>query len=259
LFWRAYCTTGEEVTFRQVVLSRFADNLPELLKLKNLDPTSPNYKERKNELKGRLQCFTPAASLQLREKGNTVVKERTGLLQLDFDNVRDVESLKKQVFQLPFIAYCSVSCSGQGFYALAAIAEPEKLSQYGEHLFHIFKKYGVRVDTTKGRNESDLRFVHYDCNMMIRDHPKPLQLLDHSYRQPPKTFPRLRENVFKMALNAATNKYGSFAEGNRHNFIWLACKTLAQHGVARSVAENFVSTFYPLEKIKSNCISSAYK
>jgi hypothetical protein len=33
-----------------------------------------------------------------------------------------------------------------GFYALALIAEPDKLSDYAEHCFEVLKDYGIQPD-----------------------------------------------------------------------------------------------------------------
>ncbi len=104
-------------------------------------------------------------------------------MQLDFDYADikeyDVEDLKQAIFSLPFVAYCGLSCSGAGFYALVSIAEPHKLNAYAEHCFNVLlTKYGIKADTTKGRNVNDLRFLSYDKNMLIRENPEPL-LIKH--------------------------------------------------------------------------------
>lgn len=260
LFYRSWCHTGEESTFRRVLLTRFHDSWAELWRLKHLDKTTPDYKDRKDELKLKLSCFTPAATIELRTKEKTIVGQRTGLFQLDFDYLSDIEAMKKRVFALPFIAYCSTSCSGNGFYALAMIAEPDKLSHYGDHLFQAFKRQGIKVDTSKGRNVSDYRFVSYDCNMLIRDDPRPLQLLEYSYVVPRPKYKRTEGTAFEHALNAATKKYGQFAPGNRHNFIWLFCRVLRDHGVTKQEAEEYISkNFLSTEEIRSNCITSVFK
>ena len=130
-------------------------------------------------LKQTMQCFTPAALLKSKKKGAIEEINRTGIMQLDFDYADikeyDVEDLKQAIFSLPFVAYCGLSCSGAGFYALVSIAEPHKLNDYAEHFFNVLlTKYGIKADTTKGRNVNDLRFVSCDKNMLIRETPKPL-------------------------------------------------------------------------------------
>lgn len=197
--------TGRPATFRDILYCEFG--LPHEWFYKQYKPeekwisdtfndletiidlrTKEMSKEEKVILKSTMQCFTPAALLKSKKKGVIEEIHRTGLMQLDFDAAAiqdyDIEELKQAVFSLPFIAFCGLSCSGNGFYALAAIAEPEKLLQYAEHTFEVLNKHAIPPDTTKGRNVSDLRFVSYDCNMLIRENPEPLKI--RSFRAKPK-------------------------------------------------------------------------
>lgn len=110
------------------------------------------------------------------------VKEiyRSGLLQLDFDykaiKEYEIEELKQAVFDLPFICFCGLSVSGDGFYALAQIAEPDKLAEYAEHIFEVLKEEGIQPDESKGKKVENLRYLSYDCNMLIKDEPVPLKV-----------------------------------------------------------------------------------
>ncbi len=153
-----------------------------IIQLRGLDREGLDYDKRKDGLKKRLQCFTPAGLLQSRAKGRLKEHSRTGLLQLDFDAKDiaryDLTELKQNVFKLPFIAYCALSCSGKGFYALACIAEPEKLAQYAEHLFEVFRRKGITIDASKGRNVHDLRYMSYDSKHLVRANPDVLKVTD---------------------------------------------------------------------------------
>jgi hypothetical protein len=180
-------TTGASASYRQILLSEFGNDMPVISQLRELQKKYDNqqindidFKIKKSELKGKLQCFSPSALLQSRAKGNIIEISRTGILQLDFDYYDiqdyDIEELKQAVFSLPFIAFCGLSCSGKGFYALALIAEPERLNDYAEHCFRVFLKYGIKADTSKGRNVNDLRYLSYDANMLIREDPEILKI-----------------------------------------------------------------------------------
>ncbi|SRR6266498_2054588 len=188
---------GAAATFEEILFTKFAMNhawyycedfenkkwisgtgndLHEIVKLRTTEMT----KGEKVISKYKVQCYTPAGLLKTKKRDCVQEIERTGIMQLDFDygSIKDydIEELKLAVFDLPFIAFCGLSCSGNGFYALASIAEPEKLTEYAQHCFEILSKYGIPPDTTKGRNVNDLRFVSYDCNMLIRDNPQPLRI-----------------------------------------------------------------------------------
>ena len=172
--------TGRPATIRQVLLNDCIHDLPTLIKLSKLDRQAPDYKQQKQALKATLQCYTPAALLASKARGQVSEILRTGIMQLDFDHEGiseyDVEELKACVFSLPFIGFCGLSCSGDGFYALALIAEPERLSAYAEHCFDVLLSYGIKADTSKGKKVENLRYVSYDSRMLIRENPVPLKI-----------------------------------------------------------------------------------
>lgn len=177
---------GRPAAIGDILFTRFAvphdglNDLETIIELRNLDRSAPDYKQRKIALKGLLQCYTPAALLETKEKGKLKEIERSGIMQLDFDYQDiceyDIDELKRCVFDLPFVGFCGKSPSGDGFYALALIAEPDRLFEYAEHTFDVLLKYGIKADTSKGKKVENLRYVSYDSNMLIRDYPEPLRI-----------------------------------------------------------------------------------
>ena len=172
--------TGRPATIRDILLADCMHNLPALIRLSKLDRQDPEYKQKKLVLKASLQCYTPAALLASKARGQVKEIHRTGIMQLDFDHADiceyDVEELKQCVFSLPFIGFCGLSCSGDGFYALALIAAPERLAEYAEHCFDVLLSYGIKADTSKGKKVENLRYVSYDSKMLIRQDPLPLKI-----------------------------------------------------------------------------------
>lgn len=188
--------TGRIATFRSVLFTHFAtthewffkdhrtnswlsgesNDLASIIDLRRETLTQ----EEKTLLKQTLQCYTPGGVFETKKKSDLKEISKTGVIQFDFDyqdnSEYDVEELKRCVFDLPFIAFCGLSCSGKGFYALGLISDPHKLQQYAEHCFKVFDTYGIKPDTTKGRNSNDLRYVSYDCNMLIKANPEPLTI-----------------------------------------------------------------------------------
>ncbi len=201
---------GRPATYRQILLSLFDKDFPIIYKLRQLEKSHDNqqvndfdYKNKKTELKSKLQCFAPSALLGARATNNINEIDRTGIMQLDFDYADiqdyDIEELKQCVFNLNFICFCGLSCSGKGFYALALIAEPERLNEYAEHCFKIFQQYGIKVDTSKGRNVNDLRYLSYDANILIREEPEILRIRHFK-----------KKEVFKQ-VNSTNHPEKSFA------------------------------------------------
>jgi len=170
--------TGKPATFLDVLY--FAKNTETIKKIRELDINASDYKIKSVALKSKLECYTPAALLKSKAAGKLTVIERTGIMQLDFDSnaVRgyDLEELKQAIIKLPFIGYCGLSCSGHGIFALALIAEPEKLNDYAQHCFEVFKQYGINPDESKGKKVENLRYVSCDPNRLIRRNPKPLKI-----------------------------------------------------------------------------------
>jgi VirE N-terminal domain len=191
---------GRSIAIGEILLSEFgisrelygrrANDLETLIELRALDRSAIDYQSRKLTLKSSLQCFTPAALLLTKEKGNMTELSRSGLLQLDFDyqDIQDfdLQELKQCVFTLPWVAFCGLSCSGDGFYALVCIAEPDRLADYAEHLFLVLEGYGIKADTSKGKKVENLRYVSYDCNMLIRDNPEILRIKNFQTKPAPK-------------------------------------------------------------------------
>lgn len=169
---------GRPVSLREILLTNFAIDLKAIIELRRLELNGGNYKIQSKIIKSQLQCFTPAALMETKSRGMNKVLCRSGIMQFDFDynDIKDydIEELKQAVFKLPFIGFCGLSCSGSGFYALALIAEPDRLSEYASQCFEILKLYGVKPDESKGKKPENLRYLSYDANMLIREHPEPL-------------------------------------------------------------------------------------
>lgn len=242
---------GRAATYRDILLSDFAmdhdwyfkdhtsgkwisgnsNDLQTIIDLR----TSEITKKERVMLKSTMQCFTPAGLLKTKKQGQIEEINRTGIIQLDWDYPAiqdyDLEELKQAVFALPFIAFCGVSCSGNGFYALAAIAEPYKLTEYAEHLFQIFKEYDIPVDTSKGRNVNDLRFVSYDANMLIKEDPEPLKIKRFATKKQPKPIARYQPNKNNTAIvNKAIQEISEAVPGYRWQTVQKWSYTLGGLG-----------------------------
>ena len=193
---------GRPATYREILFSLFGDCFAVIYALRQLERehdaekiNDVDYKIKKFELKSKLPGFTPSALLQQRTKDNIIEIERTGIMQLDFDfaDIKDfdIEELKQAIFSFLFIAFCGLSCSGKGFFALAMIADPERLNEYADHIFNVLMKYGIKPDTSKGRNYNDLRYLSYDANMLIRENPEPLRIINFKAKEAQKPVKRI--------------------------------------------------------------------
>lgn len=272
--------TGHPASYRTILLSEFANDFPVIIGLRDLQKKYDNelindvdYKIKKSELKSKLQCFSPSALLQSRAKGNIIEINRTGILQLDFDyndiQDYDIEELKQAVFSLPFIAFCGLSCSGKGFYALALIAEPERLSEYAEHCFQVFLKYGIKADTSKGRNVNDLRYLSYDANMLIREAAEILKIKRFKACEAPKpvystAYSTLTFSGKNPVLNKGIEALHNVQIGNRWETVQKVAFTLGglnDHSFLENIKQaiNFNLAFAGEESKYIKCAEDCFK
>ncbi len=226
--------TGKPSTYREILLSSFDKDLSTIIKLRKLNKSAADYQKKKLDLKNKLQCYTPSALLETKAKGKLKEIQRTGIMQLDFDdndiNQYDVEDLKQAIFELPFVCFCGLSCSGKGFYALVLIAEPERLSEYAQHCFGALLEYGIKADTSKGAKVENLRYLSYDANMLIRENPEPLKIKkikEKPDKQVVKTTQADTSSKSNTSLiKSELNKILTAQEGNRWATIQKVSYTL---------------------------------
>lgn len=247
--------TGAVASFREILFSRFgiehewyfkhhesnkwisgiSNDLDSIIDLR----TREMCKAERIMLKQTLQCYTPAALLKSKKQGKVEVVNKTGIMQLDWDEPAiidyDIDELKKAVSNLPFIGFCGLSCSGKGFFALALIAEPDRLCEYAEHVFKIFNYYGIPVDTSKGRNVNDLRYVSYDSNMLYRENPEPLLIKRFQPKPAPKKVfvSNYNQNSYRPnngLIKASLRKIQSAVTGQRWETVQQVAYTLGGLG-----------------------------
>jgi len=255
---------GRPRTFRQIHLSDFAidhetyHNINPRYKKNSKNPAERYYKitghtndiqnivrVRRNEIhkdiiKKTLQCYTPSGYYASKKKGSEILINRLPLLQLDFDNPEgyDLDELKACIFALLFVAFVGLSVSGKALYCFILIAEPERLREYADHLFEVFKSYSITVDTSKGRNATDLRYCSYDANLLIREHPVPLKI-EKFYEKPKTKFvtklastSNSNNAIIRWAVREIQNARRGIngQSGNRNPTVGRVAKTLGGHG-----------------------------
>lgn len=235
---------GKPETFRKLLLSNFDfDTIEEIRELeKSHDEQQVDdlvYRKKKGQLKSQLMCFAPAALLKSRKSADVIEIERSGIMQLDFDHANiqeyNIEELQRSIFNLPFIGYCGLSCSGKGLYALALIAEPYKLREYAEHCFRVLGDYGLKVDTSKGRNISDLRYVSYDDFGLLRENPVPLKIKRFKPHAPAVKNKEVSYNAETVnadnpILNSGIRELEAVQIGSRWETVQRVCFTLGGLG-----------------------------
>ncbi|HAE67938.1 MAG TPA: hypothetical protein DCG77_12185 [Sphingobacterium sp.] len=117
-----------------------------------------------SELKRQLVAITPS-SLQEHGRGEKYHKQHSGFIQFDIDGVKESDraSMFSLLTSIPYTSYCALSASGNGYWGLFPIANPEKHTQHFDAMELAFKEWKISIDT-KPRNLASLRFLSYDEN-----------------------------------------------------------------------------------------------
>ena len=86
-------------------------------------------KEQRNELKKKLPLVTVSGIFEPTRSSNNL-KEHTGLICIDIDgsdntHIKNFSELKAQLSNIKEVLFCAVSVSGNGYFAIVPIKNPE--------------------------------------------------------------------------------------------------------------------------------------
>lgn len=116
------------------------------------------YKEGKRRLPG----ITPSGTFKKRCESGLV--EHSGLIQFDVDrkdNPVDMGELKENIQLIPYVAYLSLSTSGNGLWGLIPIQYPERHRAQFQAIYKAFLNAGVTIDRAPS-NVASFRFTSHD-------------------------------------------------------------------------------------------------
>jgi hypothetical protein len=146
-------------------------------------------KNERDELKQTIiPAITPSGLFSKRSKDCLI--RHSGFISIDIDGKDNTEmdnfsELKNILCNLSIIAYCGLSVSGQGFWALIPISDPGKHEQYYQFLINYFSRMGLNIDPAC-KDVARLRFYSYDPDAYFNHNAKPLQ----NYYIPPAPKPK---------------------------------------------------------------------
>lgn len=186
------------------------------------------------ELKKTLPLATVGAVCDSGRKLENVVT-RTGWIAIDIDakdnpHLTNAEHLRDEVAKIANVAFSGLSTGGAGVWALVKVANPDRQADHFEELIKDFQRFGIVLDSSKGKNPNDARFYSYDPGAIIKDSftvykklpPEPVQ----TYSPPPvhisKDYSRYAETAFKDELNILS----STPPGNRNNQLFKSSACL---------------------------------
>lgn len=139
-------------------------------------------KTERTRLKSGLPCATISAICLDGRKADDDF-EHTGLICIDIDGQDNPgfgsgAELKAEVCKVAEVAYCSLSASGNGCFAIFRLSHPENHLGHFLALQRLFKsRLGIVIDV-QCKDVKRLRFASYDSEPYINDNAEPFRIID---------------------------------------------------------------------------------
>jgi len=145
-------------------------------------------KPERDKLKGTLPCITVSGLFKVRNKGGLI--KHTGLMCIDIDpkgneQIKDLHGLKEMLSTAPYIAYCGLSVSAKGVYAIIPLLYPDKHEAHFKALQKIFAGKGIVIDTScrdvtrlRGYSWDDSPYINHNAELftdVIEPIPRPVK------------------------------------------------------------------------------------
>ena len=139
-------------------------------------------KAERTRLKSSLPCATISAICPNGRKTEDAF-EHTGLICIDIDGQDNPgfgsgAELKAEVCKVAEVAYCSLSASGKGCFAIIRLSHPENHLGHFLALQRLFKSRLSIVIDGQCKDVKRLRFASYDSEPYINDNAEPFRIID---------------------------------------------------------------------------------
>lgn len=139
-------------------------------------------KAERTQLKSCLPCATISAICPDGRKADDAF-EHTGFICIDIDGQDNPgfgsgAELKTEVCKIAEVAYCSLSASGNGCFAIFQLSHPENHLGHFLALQRLFKsRLGIVIDG-QCKDVKRLRFATFDSEPYINDNAEPFRIID---------------------------------------------------------------------------------
>ena len=176
-------------------------------------------KAERTRLKSDLPCATISAICPNGRKAEDAF-EHTGLICIDIDGQDNPgfgsgAELKAEVCKVSEVAYCSLSASGNGCFAIFRLSHPENHLGQFLALQRLFKsRLGIAIDG-QCKDVKRLRFVSYDSEPYINDNAEPFRITDAATKpkpNPTKTTVVLGQRTWNESPEATLDKVARLTE-----------------------------------------------
>lgn len=176
-------------------------------------------KAERTRLKSGLPCATISAICPDGRKADGAF-EHTGLICIDIDGQDNPgfgsgAELKAEVCKVAEVAYCSLSASGNGCFAIFQLSHPENHRGHFFALHRLFKsRLGIVIDG-QCKDVKRLRFATYDSEPYINDNAEPFRIIDMTItpkHNPTKTTVAIGPRTWDESSEATLDKVARLTE-----------------------------------------------
>lgn len=171
------------------------------------------------KIKSDIPYFTGSGTFSLRNDQGLV--RHSGRLVIDFDKVTDLQEAKQKICADKYSEAVFVSCTGRGFAVIVKI-NPEKHLESFKFLEKYYKDtYSLVIDKAC-KDVSRPRYISHDPDLFSNPAAELVRLPSATIDGDPEKYDWI------MNLH---NRYESFIEGNRHNYLVILSMRLNKYGV----------------------------
>lgn len=176
-------------------------------------------KVERTRLKSGLPCATISAICPNGRKADNAF-EHTGLICIDIDGqdnpgFESGAELKAEICKVAEVAYCSLSASGNGCFAIFQLSHPENHLGHFLALQRLFKsRLGIVIDG-QCKDVKRLRFASYDSEPYINDNAEPFRIIDAATNpkpNPTKTTVAMGQRTWNVTPETTLDKVARLTE-----------------------------------------------
>ena len=222
-------------------------------------------KEKRNYLKSKSICVLFSGNFTTRSDKD--LKQHSGFVILDFDDVDNLEEFKDELKNDNYIYSCWISPSGNGIKALVKIPPCDK-DEHKLYYEELEKHFNSASFDTSNKNVSRVCYESYDPNIYINkdsllwDKKAVIEGYSKINRVPVIAMnneSKIIDNLFKWWQS----KYNFISDGRNNNTFRLAA-AFNEYGVSKFEALSFILSVFPTdakdftEREVKQAVQSAY-
>lgn len=220
------------------------DTLPKMIEQIRATEDKPTRTALKLKLPG---VVLGAVMSNRAEKDKDKIKHLTGLMPFDIDQQdnpeMDANQLKNELSKVKNVIFAALSASGKGVWGLVQVSNPKKHKEHFKQLISDFEKIGIKLDKSKGGNETDLRYYSYDPEAYLAESFK-------IYDRTPKPKPKQKNNSVQYSkrpfaadpIKNAVDMVLAAPDGEKHITLLKAARLLGGYVAAGTVIEHEAQT-----------------